>query len=264
MGAISILPLPYRIDGCDYFAQLRPLAGAVFLDSARVHGAGGRYDLMSALPVCELRTHGAITRITRRGTSVLSAADPFELVAQALAAELPRAEPPGGDWPFAGGAMGWFGYDLGRRMARLAPRDPPPQVADMQIGIYGWALLQDHERRESVALFTEAVDATLRRRLIDRLLAPPEPAPAPLQLESPFCANFDPLTYAAAFARVQRYIRDGDCYQVNLAQRLSARARGDPWSAYLQLRARMASPYSAFLSGDSASVLSFSPERFLH
>ena len=91
VGAISILPLPYRIDGCDYFAQLRPLAGAVFLDSARVHGAGGRFDLMSALPVCELRTHGAITRITRRCMSVPSTADPFELVAQALATDLPEA-----------------------------------------------------------------------------------------------------------------------------------------------------------------------------
>ncbi|MBK9467545.1 MAG: aminodeoxychorismate synthase component I [Gammaproteobacteria bacterium] len=264
MGAISILPLPYRIDGCDYFAQLRPLAGAVFLDSARVHGAGGRFDLMSALPVCELRTHGAITRITRRCMSVPSTADPFELVAQALATDLPRAAPSESDWPFAGGAIGWFGYDLGRCVARLAPRNPPSQVPDMQIGIYGWALLQDHERRESVALFTDAVDATIRRRLIDRLLGPREPEAAAFRLESPFVSNFDPVSYAAAFARVQRYIRDGDCYQVNLAQRLSALARGDPWSAYLQLRARMASPYSAFLSGDSASVLSFSPERFLH
>ena len=263
MGAISIFPLPYRSDGCDYFAQLRPLAGAVFLDSARVHGTGGRFDLMSALPLCELSTHGAITRITRRGTSVPSAADPFELVAQALAEHLPRASPPGGDWPFAGGAIGWFGYDLGRRMARLAPRDPAPVVADMQIGIYGWALLQDHARAESVALFTAAVDAPTRRRLIDRLLASPEPVPEPFMLESPFVTNFDRATYAGAFARVQRYIRDGDCYQVNLAQRLSALVRGDPWSAYLQLRARMASPYSAFLSRDSASVLSFSPERFL-
>ena len=264
MGAISILPLPYRSDGCGYFAQLRPLAGAVLLDSARVHGAGGRFDLMSALPLCELATHGEITRITRRGATVLSTADPFTLVAEALAEQFPRAAAPAGDWPFAGGAIGWFGYDLGRRMARLAPRDPAPAVADMQIGIYGWALLQDHEHRESVALFTGAVDAPTRRRLIDRLLAPPEPVPAPLRLESPFVPNFDRAAYAEAFARVQRYIRDGDCYQVNLAQRLSAVARGDSWSAYLQLRSRMASPYSAFLANGSASVLSFSPERFLH
>ena len=154
VGAISILPLPYRGDGCSYFAQLRPLDGAVLLDSARVHGAGGRFDLMSALPVCELATRGAITRITRGSTTVLSASDPFALVAQALAEHFPGGEAPGGEWPFAGGAIGWFGYDLGRRMARLAPRDPAPAVADMQIGIYGWALLQDHERAESVALFT--------------------------------------------------------------------------------------------------------------
>jgi para-aminobenzoate synthetase component 1 len=264
VGAISILPLPYRGDGCSYFAQLRPLDGAVLLDSARVHGAGGRFDLMSALPVCELATRGAITRITRGSTTVLSASDPFALVAQALAEHFPGGEAPGGEWPFAGGAIGWFGYDLGRRTARLAPRDPAPAVADMQIGIYGWALLQDHERAESVALFTGAVDAATRHHVVERLLAPAEPAPAALWLESRFRSNFDHGEYARAFARVQRYIRDGDCYQVNLAQRLSATAHGDPWSAYLRLRARMASPYSAFLPGSPASVLSFSPERFLH
>lgn len=263
MGAITIIPVPYRVDGCGYFAQLRPLDGAVLLDSAHAHGARGRFDLMSALPLCELATHGPVTRIARGGATALSTADPFALVAEALADLLPRDATAGAGWPFAAGAIGWFGYDLGRRMARLAPRDPPPAVPDMQVGIYGWALLQDHARGESAALFTPAVDAPTRRRLIDRLRAGAEPAPAPFRLESGFRSNLDHAAYARAFDRVQRYIRDGDCYQVNLAQRLSAEASGDPWSAYLALRGRMASPYSAFMARGEAAVLSFSPERFL-
>ncbi|MGH6635613.1 MAG: aminodeoxychorismate synthase component I, partial [Gammaproteobacteria bacterium] len=61
-----------------------------------------------------------------------------------------------------------------------------------------------------------------------------------------------------------RYIREGDCYQVNLAQRFSARARGDAWLAYRQLRSLNPAPFSAFLSTPSGAVLSSSPERFLH
>jgi para-aminobenzoate synthetase component 1 len=38
-----------------------------------------------------------------------------------------------------------------------------------------------------------------------------------------------PLAYQRAFARIQRYIAAGDCYQVNLAQRFAAPVAGDHW-----------------------------------
>ena len=41
---------------------------------------------------------------------------------------------------------------------------------------------------------------------------------------------------ADAFERIKSYIDAGDCYQVNLAQRFSAQAEGNPWMAYRQLR----------------------------
>jgi para-aminobenzoate synthetase component 1 len=51
--------------------------------------------------------------------------------------------------PFLGGALGLFGYDLGRRFESL----PAHAVADivlpdMAVGIYDWALIVDHQRRE--------------------------------------------------------------------------------------------------------------------
>jgi para-aminobenzoate synthetase component 1 len=69
--------------------------------------------------------------------------------------------------------------------------------------------------------------------------------------------------YGRAFRRLQRYIRDGDCYQVNLAQRFSAAAAGDAWLAYQRLRVLNPAPFSAYFSTPYARVLSASPERFL-
>ena len=49
--------------------------------------------------------------------------------------------------PFIGGALGLFGYDLGRRFERLpslAARDVT--IPEMAVGIYDWALLRTWQR----------------------------------------------------------------------------------------------------------------------
>jgi para-aminobenzoate synthetase component 1 len=69
--------------------------------------------------------------------------------------------------------------------------------------------------------------------------------------------------YLAAIARIKRYILDGDCYQVNFAQRFSVPAEGDPWEAYQGLRRINAAPFGAYLNTPDCQVLCSSPERFL-
>jgi para-aminobenzoate synthetase component 1 len=69
--------------------------------------------------------------------------------------------------------------------------------------------------------------------------------------------------YGQAFGRILNYIHEGDCYQVNLAQRFSAQASGDAWTAYKHLRSISPAPFAAYLNLPDAQVLSASPERFL-
>lgn len=51
--------------------------------------------------------------------------------------------------PFLGGALGLFGYDLGRRFERL-PTQAQADIAlpEMAVGIYDWALIVDHQRQQ--------------------------------------------------------------------------------------------------------------------
>ncbi len=85
----------------------------------------------------------------------------------------------------------------------------------------------------------------------------------PFRVTGPVRCNLSRDDYGAAFRRVRRYIRAGDCYQVNLARRFHAPARGDAWWAYRALRRTNPAPFSAFVTTPHGQVLSASPERFL-
>ena len=73
----------------------------------------------------------------------------------------------------------------------------------------------------------------------------------------------DKAFYTQAFNRIKQYLKDGDCYQVNLAQRFGAHCEGDPWMAYQTLRKINAAPFSCYLNLPEVQILSSSPERFL-
>jgi para-aminobenzoate synthetase component 1 len=168
--------------------------------------------------------------------------------------------------PFCGGALGYFGYDLGRRFERipeLAAADI--DMPDLAIGLYDWAVVVDHVERRSWLVGCGKDECTFAEwpKLVERLHGPTVPAAPSFRVLSAVTSSFDRAAYAAAFRRVQRHIRDGDCYQVNLTQRFRARAEGDAWDAYLRLRTINPAPFAAFLDFPDGRVLCSSPERFL-
>jgi para-aminobenzoate synthetase component I len=254
--------LPYRPDSAPLFEAIADLPWAVFLDSGQHHPGQSRYDILAAQPCVRLVTRGALTEIHADGVT-LSREDPFVLVRRAL--EIDPAC--GGDLPFAGGAIGYFGYDLARRLEKLpALAEDAERIPDMAIGIYDWACVVDHlERRSWLVGQGRDPETDLRwSGLIERLSAPPAERPrAPLRITTPVASNMTREQYGYAFTRIMDYIREGDCYQVNLAQRFAAGATGDAWSAYQRLRVINPAPFSAYLSTPYAKILSSSPELFL-
>ncbi len=72
--------------------------------------------------------------------------------------------------------------------------------------------------------------------------------------------------YRAAFDQVQRRLRAGDSYEVNLTYRIGVESPLAPLAAYRRLRALNPAPYAGFLKHDvpgaAAWLLSSSPERF--
>jgi para-aminobenzoate synthetase component 1 len=262
MQAPLLTELPYRSDGAALFEAVADRPWAVFLDSGLHYPGQARYDIIAAEPHVRLVTRGSLTEVHGEG-SELSRADPFELLRRELGMD-PACR---SELPFAGGAIGYFGYDLARRWERLPARARDyERIPDMAVGIYDWAVVVDHsERRAWLAGQGRDPDTDRKWDALVRLFTdlPPERARQPFRVTSPVTSNFTPKGYGHAFDRVLDYIRAGDCYQVNLAQRFTAQAQGDPWLAYQRLRVINPAPYSAYFSTPYAQILSASPERFL-
>jgi para-aminobenzoate synthetase component 1 len=258
--------IPYRPDSSVLFEAIARRPWAVFLDSGRPYTEAGRYDILAADPYFTLCTRGALTELTDHrgaGETRLSREDPFALVREALG----EIEVNDTGLPFAGGALGWFGYDLGRRIERLPQcAVDAEQLPEMAIGLYDWAVVVDHRARRGW-LVGQGRDGQTRRRWssLQRMFRrpPDKTAGRPFRVTGPVRSNLDKATYGEAFDRIKRYIRDGDCYQVNLAQRFSAPAEGDAWSAYRRLRELNPAPFSAYVSTPFGQALSSSPERLL-
>jgi para-aminobenzoate synthetase component 1 len=235
----------------------------VWLDSVGGLDHGGRYDVLAADPYLTLRTRGALTELRARdGSTTCSDEPPFELLRE----QLGELGPCAAELPFCGGALGYFSYDLGRRLERipsLAAADI--DMPEMAVGLYDWAVIVDHQERCSWLIGGGRDPRTFAQwpNLVERLHGKTSKPVPPFRVLSQAASSFSRESYAAAFRRVQEHIRRGDCYQVNLTQRFRARAEGDAWHAYLKLREINPAPFAAYLDFPDGRILCSSPERFL-
>ncbi len=239
--------LPYHANGATYYSALSDLPWAVWLDSCGM----ARYDIISASPQSKVLLEQNAHQL-----------DPFETLRDQLGEHLG----PLPDVPFSGGALGYWGYDLSRQMMGM-PTIPSnaPSPPLMAVGIYDWALVIDHlnQTAKLVSRQRYADTAQLLPEILRRLTGNAPQTPGDFAVLGQITSNFTPASYAAAFSRVQEYLRSGDCYQINLAQRLKADARGDAFGAYLKLRELSRAPYSAFMNLPGLQILCNSPERFV-
>jgi len=265
--------LTYHHDSARLFARIAHKPWAVFLDSGQLLDPAsgqpgsqyGRYDILVADPFITFVSDESQTTVSEHGHTYVTSIDPFDLIKQAMqpyAAEQ-------GDFPFTGGAVGYFGYDLARRLEKLASTaSNSDAIPPMQVGIYDWAVVVDH-RNKTACLVSNGFDTGTRENwdalctLLDAPFNEQQASTEYFSVRSQVRANMDKPTYARAFTAIKNYIHEGDCYQVNLAQRFSAKADGDGWLAYRKLREVSPAPFMAYMNLQRMQVLSGSPERFL-
>lgn len=255
----AIISLPWRPDAAEhYFTPLSSQPWAMLLHSGFAEHPHNRFDILVAQPRATLVTHGQTTIISEDEGTATSIADPLTLVHQQLTRFnlQPQAHP---HLPFLGGALGLFGYDLGRCFETLPSQaDADIALPDMAVGIYDWALIIDNQRQE-VSLISYD-DPLARLAWLEGL---PASTTEPFALTSEWRSNMSREAYGEKFRKIQAYLHSGDCYQVNLAQRFTAGYRGDEWQAFSQLNRVNRAPFSAFIRLQEGAILSLSPERFI-
>jgi anthranilate synthase component I len=274
----NVVPVRARfVDDCETpvsaFLKLRageqPGAPCFLLESAE-QGQVGRYSFVGIRPRSILRWSDG--KLSEDGGPATDAPDPYGAVAEHLAAYRPA--PVEGLPPFAGGAVGFFGYDLVRTVEPLGEPNPDPlRLPDMALMITDVLLVFDHLRHEltimSCAFVGEdeeidsaygraaAAIADVRARLRGAVPAPERPMLAdPPRFES----NMEREEFEAAVQRIVEYVHAGDAFQVVPSQRFSAPAPVEAFSIYRGLRAVNPSPYMYFLEFGDFQIAGASPE----
>lgn len=254
--------LPYYPDSTHLFSTIAGQPWSVFLDSGRPDSDHGRYDIIATDPVATIVSRDGLSTLSTSAGISESAENPFELIRKSLG-----TIQDGGHLPFRGGAIGYAAYGVANYLPCLPHISHNPiGMPDMCFGIYDWAVVVDHKEQKSWLVSDSGCDIDKERwhELVATFSEPQIDHPlTPFTITSAIESNLTVQQYADAFERIQRYIHDGDCYQVNLAQRFSVGCQGDPWQAYKKLRCINPSPFGAYMNTPYGQILSSSPERFL-
>lgn len=255
---LEIKPIPYKNDlAVSLFNHIESLPWAMLLRSPSTTHVDSRFDILVAQPIAKIITTGERSTVEMADKREVSDTNPFELIKHVQTRVLPDIEYDG-ELPFIGGALGYFAYDLGRRVERmpeLAEHDL--KTPDMAVGLYDWALIVDH-KLQSASIVGQNVDKHwqwLNQHAAEKS--------DPFALVGPWCSNMTKADYRGKFEQVQEYLRSGDCYQINLAQRFKAPYQGSEWQAYQKLEQVNQGPFSAFIRTEHGAIISVSPERFL-
>jgi para-aminobenzoate synthetase component 1 len=245
--------------GCRPRAFLRAVADRPYpalLESAQAGTPYGRWSILCWDPFRRLTCRGRVVEVDdlRTGRRTVSGADPFRVLSREFA-PLRFDAPEDFALPFAGGAVGYFSYDLRHRIERLPRRarhDVP--TPDFVLCLYESALVFDHLRG-----VTEWVGPACAAPDLPRAADGPAPRVRPVVLES----NFTRDDYLRAVRRAKDYIAAGDIFQANLSQRFFGRCPSEGLAVYCRLQEVNPAPFAAYLRYPEIEVISSSPERFL-
>lgn len=167
--------------------------------------------------------------------------------------------------PFQGGLIGYLGYPN--------KNNTPNPLPSYCWGFYTHGIIIDHHLKTITAF---------NRELSHRA---PEPLKEAVQrsnhawealmsdthgatqqhftLTTPFQSLTAKNDYIKTFLKIKQYLENGDCYQVNYAQKFSAQCSGSSSVAFFHLKEQSQAQYAAFLSYPFADIMSLSPELLL-
>jgi anthranilate synthase component I len=268
----TLVPLRHRfIADCETpvsaYLKLRGEGPSFLLESAEQGRRFGRWSFLGFRPRSVMRLAGGELSVDGEPRPFN---DPYAAVTEELRRY--RIAPLDGLPPFAGGAVGLFGYDLVRSVepAVGSPGPDAVEVPDMALMISDVLVAFDHLRHEVTVLAGVVAGDDLERAYVEAAsaiadvregLAAPVPRVRAGPREPPeLRSNVGAAGYAEWVQRAKEYIRAGDVYQVVPSQRWSGEVPVEAFSIYRGLRTVNPSPYMYFLDFGDFQIAGASPE----
>ncbi len=281
------------------FLKLGAPRRAFLLESAEQGQHLGRYSFLGVGARALVTYRDGRLTVQENGDRLeVEHADPFAAAADLISSYRPPAPGALGDAalpPLAGGLVGYFGYDLVRRLEDL-PDAPPDDLGLPQMAflLADTVLVFDHLKHRITVVanaFVEGRDVDgPYERAVARIAAVKEKLLAPLPASAYGLAEDDdveggaapsapdaagppqarPVTssltreqYESGVERIREYIHAGDAFQVVLSQRFSTPVDVAPFSVYRGLRAVNPSPYLYYIAFDDFALCGSSPEPLI-
>ena len=289
-----VVPVTRRLlaDGETPVGVYRKLAGGpgtFLLESAEQGAASGgtawsRYSFIGVRSVATLTERdGRAVWLGSPPEGVPVDGDPVTVLRDSVRALAGSGTPHTGEDlpPLTGGLVGYLAYDIVRRFERL------PELADDDLHVpelgmllatdlvvldhfTGSALLvanailkPDGDERDAAAAFHQAIG---RLDAMTTALSRPTP-PMVSTVDFPalgtVASRTPPGLHPKAVEAAKEAIRDGECFQIVVAQRFERATGADPLDVYRVLRTTNPSPYMYFIRFDGFDVVGSSPEAHL-
>ncbi len=228
-----------------------------FLDSIHYHPPDQSYSYIGADPFLELTLEKG--RIHLRGAEKGSfpASDLFPVLRRLMKKYRASAVPA---VPFfAGGAVGYWGYELASLFDRIHfRRKPDPGFPQLYLGFFRNLIVYDHRRKKYLLISDSKTETETLKRHFKNSEVPDRP----FRLKR-FKPEISRPRFEQMVRRAKEYIAAGDIYQANLSQRFSFEFSGSPVVLYGSLRKINPSPFASFLKIGGLEIISSSPERLV-
>ena len=234
----------------------------VILESIPREKENARFSIVAYNPVFEVTYQDGI--LYENG-KVLEQ-DPFDYLHQVTVKGLTS------DLPFAGGAIGFSGYDMIGVYEEIGsiPQDTIG-TPDMHFFIYESYLIFDHKKEKVYVVedniysgrSNDAVRQSLGQVVTDlQTQAPNEFTPQALQALH-FTNHIEKEVFMEMVEKAKKLIREGDMFQCVLSQRFLADFEGDPLDYYRNLRVTNPSNYLYFYDFGDYQIIGASPESLV-
>ncbi|WP_147534884.1 anthranilate synthase component I [Bacillus marasmi] len=237
------------------------------LESSLKHENTGRYSIIGADPILEVKGYGNQNHlITEKGEELVNGRT-LDIVKELI----PNYGEQEGNFPFAGGAVGYVGYDTIRQYENIgATPEKDLEMPDVHLMFYEQVIIYDHLEQKVYLAASPILEDTTKGKLVSHNEKRRKELLAEFHSEEPKevgLSSFKSTTTKEKFIenveKAKEYISSGDIFQVVLSQRMHASFEGDPFSFYRKLRISNPSPYMYYLDFEDYVVAGSSPESLV-
>lgn len=260
----NIYLLETSLDAYELLTIFQQEHEVIFLDSSKEHKDWGQYSYIVFNPFKTFRYKSGLYILdnqTKKG-------DPFDMLNKIINEYKVINE---SRFPFVGGGIGYFSYDLVRDMEKLP--ELSEEIVDIPtcyFNFYDQVIIYDHQNSQVYVSLLNIFDDGIEKLayIQNKIHTAKSTAMSNREnckqfMKTTFKSPFTRESYMSTIDRMRQYIKDGHIYIANLTHTFKAEVSKEPMAIYGYLRNINPAPFSAYMQLEGFNILSSSPERFL-